>query len=100
MNDGETYDGSHLVAISMQLLEGLHLPRIQIGSDSVDHFMKKAMRYTVALDGIAKRRPQQVLAELALQRAIEFNPPVRDPFPNPGFSLFARLVAQVVAMPV
>src|SRR5580698_603677 len=92
VNDGEANHASHLVAVAIQLVEGLELFGLQVRADAIDHFVEVLARDFVALDGIIKGRPQQMASEAAFERTVQILPPALDPLARCSLA-FADIVA-------
>ena len=76
MDDGQSDDRSYLVAVTIELLEGLEMSRLEVGQHAVDHFAEVRMRDAEAADGVVERRPHRMLAEAALERRLHVGAPL------------------------
>src|SRR5450631_1470742 len=93
MDHGQAHGGSHLIAVAIQLIEGLEAAGFEVGRHAIDHLVEVARGDTVAGHGIVKRGQHGMRAATAGQCVVEGRAPLLD-----GARMRAGLVAQIVAI--
>ena len=71
VDDGQPHHRSHLVAVAVQLVEGLETARLQVARHAVDHLVEILVRDAVARHGVVERGPAGVPVEAAFERLVQ-----------------------------
>src|SRR5262249_10529740 len=93
VDGGEYYHRGHMVAVAVELLEGLELARLQIARDAFNHLAEIFVRDAETPHRMVEGGPDRMPAEAPVERVFHFVAPLAD-----GGEVGAGLVAQIVAV--
>src|SRR6476469_3763396 len=98
MDDREPNHRSYAIAVLIEFFIRLHLARLEVRHDALDHLVEKTMRDGIALNRVAESRPNGILAKPLVQCAVEFHAPQGDALLRLPRCPYRWIVAQIVAM--
>src|SRR5690349_20358367 len=93
VDDGQPHNARNLIAVAVEIVEGLKAARLQVAGHAVDHLAEVVVRDSETAYGVMECGPDGMIAEAAFERVFEFGSPALH-----GGAGGARLIAEVVTV--